>query len=111
MTAASSHSKKGLAVTDKELCERLRDMLPKSPFAPTENFPPYQAADRIAALSAEVEKLNIAGEYLKELAATTSVENDRLREALKEIEAGALPITTAKLALGTFPSPVLDDEQ
>ena len=28
----------------EELIKRLREMLPQSPFAPTENFPPYQAA-------------------------------------------------------------------
>lgn len=40
-----------------------------------------------------------------------TAEVERLREALEEIEAGALPITTAKLALGTFPRATLEGEQ
>lgn len=37
-------------MTDIDIVDRLRDMVPNSGFAPTENWLPYQAADEIERL-------------------------------------------------------------
>jgi len=50
-----------------DLVERLRSMTPASPFAPTENFPPHKAADRIEALEAEVEGLREVLEHITDI--------------------------------------------
>lgn len=93
----------------------------------------HEAADRIEALTAENERLTEAYNSLgnkaveqvakmgKEIGrkdceinvltadlTQSKREVERLRGALEEIEAGALPITTAKLALGTFPRAALE---
>lgn len=62
------HPPAGMAGLDG-LIERLLGMLPASPFAPTENYPPHNAATQLQALSARVKVLE--------------AENERLREALE----------------------------
>ena len=80
-------------MSDEELCGWLRSMLPRSGFAPTENWAPHKAADLIEQQAARIAKLEAA---LREVYETWAGSEGFIPETAPE---GYLLQLTKKMAL------------